>query len=167
MIHCLFRYSTDAGKSSCLWSFNPLLLRLLGEISLSLLCLYSSRGSALDLDLPLCVGRLRTSALHSDRTGFKEQLLRGLWLTQVGGREGYGCGASLRQQRPAWRFTSVRRAVRSPGGSCPWITGCWQWRAAQAPRRGGVGSDLCSRTGFLLARAAALASHTLRWGGRW
>ena len=38
MIRCLFRYSTDAGTSSCLWSFNQLLLRLLGVISLSLLC---------------------------------------------------------------------------------------------------------------------------------
>ena len=44
-------------------------------------------------------------------------------------------------------------------GSCPWITGPWQWRAAQAPRRGGVESDLCSHTGFLVAAAAALASH--------
>ena len=25
-------------------------------------------------------------------------------------------------------------------GSCPWITGPWQWRAAQAPGRGGVES---------------------------
>ena len=33
-------------------------------------------------------------------------------------------------------------------GRCPWITGPWQWRAAQAPRRGGVKSDLCSHTGF-------------------
>ena len=41
-------------------------------------------------------------------------------------------------------------------GSCPWITGPWQWRAAQAPRRGGVDSDLCSHTGFLVAAAAAL-----------
>ena len=32
-------------------------------------------------------------------------------------------------------------------GSCPWITGPWQWRAAQAPRRGGVDSDLCLHTG--------------------
>ena len=44
-------------------------------------------------------------------------------------------------------------------GSCPRITGPWQWRAAQAPRRGGVESDLCSHTGFLVAAAAALASH--------
>ena len=100
MIRCLFRYSTDAGTSSCLWSFNPLLLRLLGEISLSLLCSYSSWGSALDLDPPLRVGRLRASVLRSYRTGLKEQLLRGFWLTQAVGREGYGCGASLQQQRP-------------------------------------------------------------------
>ena len=85
MIHCLFRYSTDAGTSSCLWSFNPLLLRLLGEISLSLLCSYISRGSALDLDPPLRVGHLRASVLCSHRMGLKEQLLRGLWLTQAGG----------------------------------------------------------------------------------
>ena len=40
-------------------------------------------------------------------------------------------------------------------GSCPWITGAWQWQAAQAPGRGGVESDLCSHTGFLVAAAAA------------
>ena len=85
-----------------MWSFNPLLLRLLGEISLSLLRSYSSRGSALGLDPPLSVGRLRASVLHSHRTGLKEQLLQGLWLTLAGGREGYGGGgASLRRQRLA------------------------------------------------------------------
>ena len=42
-------------------------------------------------------------------------------------------------------------------GSCPWIPGPWQ--AAQTPRKGGVDSDLCSHTGFLVAAAAALASH--------
>ena len=40
-------------------------------------------------------------------------------------------------------------------GCCPWITGPWPWRAAQAPGRGGVESDLCSHTGFLEAAAAA------------
>ena len=119
MILCLFRYSTDAGTSSCLWSFNLLLLRLLGEISLSLLCSYSSRGSALDLDPPLYVGRLRASVLRSHRMGLKEQLFRGLWLTQAVGREGYGCGASLRRQRPAWHCSSLRRAVFSPGEVVP------------------------------------------------
>ena len=72
-----------------MWRFKPLLLRLLGEISLSLLCSHSSWGSALDLALPLRVGHLR-AVLHSDRTGLKEQLIRGLWLTQPRGREGYG-----------------------------------------------------------------------------
>ena len=110
MIRCLFRYSTDVGTSSCLWSFNPLLLRLLGEISLSLLCSHSSQGSALDLAPPLHVGWLRASVLRSHRTGLKEQLLRGLWLTQVGGQEGYGGGgANLRWQR--------RRDVAPAGGA--------------------------------------------------
>ena len=48
--------------------------------------------------------------------------------------------------------------------SCPWIMGPWQWRAAQAPGRGGVDSDLCLHTGFLVAAAAALASHARLWG---
>ena len=47
--------------------------------------------------------------------------------------------------------------------SCPWVTGPWQWRAAQAPGRGGVESDLCSHTGFLVAAAAALASPACLW----
>ena len=45
-------------------------------------------------------------------------------------------------------------------GSCPWITGHWQWQAAQAPGRSGVDGDLCLHTGFLVVAAAALASHT-------
>ena len=89
------------GTSRWLWRFNPLLLRLLGEISLSLLCSHSSGGSALDLAPSLRVGRLRASVLRSHRTGLKEQLIQGLWLTQAGGREGDGCGASLQRQRPA------------------------------------------------------------------
>ena len=53
-----------------------------------------------------------------------------------------------------------------PWGSCPWITGPWQWGAAQAPRNGGVDSDLCLHTGFLVAAAATLASHACLWGLR-
>ena len=64
------------GTSSCLWRFNLLLLRLHGEISLSLLFSHSSRGSALDLDLPLRVGHLRASVLCSDTTRLKEQQVR-------------------------------------------------------------------------------------------
>ena len=51
-------------------------------------------------------------------------------------------------------------------GSCPWIRGPWQWRAAPAPGRGGVESDLCLHTGFLVAAVAALASHARFWGPR-
>ena len=117
----------------------------------------------MDLALPLRVGRLRASVLRSDRTGLKERLIRGLWLTQAGGREGYGM-----RGEPAAAEVSVTlhqpevRCVFS-WGSCPWITGLWQWRAAQAPRRGGVDSDLCLHTGFLVAAAAALASHARLW----
>ena len=49
-------------------------------------------------------------------------------------------------------------------GSCPWITGLWQWQAARAPERESVDSDLCLHTGFLVAAAAALASHARLWG---
>ena len=51
-------------------------------------------------------------------------------------------------------------------GSCPWITGPWQWQAAQAPRRGGEDSDLCLLTGSLVAAAAALESHACLWHPR-
>ena len=43
-------------------------------------------------------------------------------------------------------------------GSCTRTTGAWQQRAAPAPGRGDVESDLRSHTGFLVAAAAALAS---------
>ena len=48
-------------------------------------------------------------------------------------------------------------------GSCLWITGPWQWRAGQDPGRGGVDSDLCLHTGFLVAAAAALVFHAHLW----
>ena len=166
------------GTSSWLWRLNPLLLRLLGEISLSLLCSHSSRGSALDLVLPLRVGRLRASVLRSDRTGLKEQLIQRLWLTQAGGEGGVrrrGEPAGSRGRRdvaPAWRCAGVtlpqceaRRAFFR--GSCPWMTWPWQWLAAQAPGRGGEVSFLCLHTGFLVAAAAALASHACLWGPCW
>ena len=75
------------------------------------------------------------------------------------------------QGKPAAAETRVmlqqpeaRRAFSQ--GSCPWITGPWQWWAAQAPRRGGVDSDLCLLTGFLVAASAALVSHARLWGPR-
>ena len=51
-------------------------------------------------------------------------------------------------------------------GNCPWTMGPWQWQAAQAPRRGGVDSDLCLHTGVLVAAAAALVFHACLWGLR-
>ena len=96
-----------------------MLLRLLGEISLSLLCSHSSCGSALDLAMLLHIGVLRASVLCSDRMGLKEQLIQGHWLTQALGREGYGmkdepmvaeAGMTLQQPEVHHEFSQ---------GSCP------------------------------------------------
>ena len=62
-------------------------------------------------------------------------------------------------QQPEARHAFSRR-------SCPWITGPWQWQAAQDPGRGGVESDLCLHTSFLVVAAAALVSHARLWGLR-
>ena len=43
----------------------------------------------MDLAPSLRVCCLRASVLWSDRMELKEQLIRGLWLTQAGGMEGY------------------------------------------------------------------------------
>ena len=51
-------------------------------------------------------------------------------------------------------------------GSCPRVTGPWQCQAAPAHGRGGVESDLCSHTGFLVAAAADLESHARLLGPR-
>ena len=51
-------------------------------------------------------------------------------------------------------------------GSSPWITGPWQCRSAQVPRRGGMDSVLCLHIGFLVAAAAVLASHACLCGPR-
>ena len=67
--------------------------------------------------------------------------------------------ASMTLQQPEARHVFSR-------GSCPWIMGPWQWWAAQAPGRGGVESDLCSHTGFLVVAAAPLESHARLWGPR-
>ena len=99
-----------------------MVLRVLGEISLSLLCLYSSWGSALDLDPPLHVGNLRVSVLGSDRTGLKEQLIRGLWLTQARGREGYRMRGELVVAEASVTLQQPEVCRVFSWGSCPWIT---------------------------------------------
>ena len=79
----------------------------------------------MDLALPLHVGHLRASVLCLDRRGLKERLIRGLWLTQARGREGYrmqgkpvAAEASMTLQQPEARHVFSL-------GSCPWITGPW------------------------------------------
>ena len=98
---------------------NPLLLRLLGEISLSLLCSHSSWGSALDLALPLHVGHLRASVPRSDRWGLKERLIRGLWLTQAMGRDGYGMRGEPVAAEASMILQQAEACVCSPGEVVP------------------------------------------------
>ena len=113
----------------------------------------------MDLALPLLVGCLWASVLHSDRLALKEQLIQGLWLTQTRGREGYGMrGKPAVAEAGVMLHQPEERCVFS-WGSCPWITGPWQWWAAQSPGRRGVDSDLCFYRDFLVAAAAALASR--------
>ena len=139
-------------------------MRLLGEISLSLLCSHGSWCSALDLAPPLHVGHLRVSVPHPDRTGLNLQLIRGLWLTVGGGqREGYGMWGKPAVAEASVTLQQLEAHCVFSWGSCPWIMGPWQWQAAQAPGRGGVESDLCLYTGFLVTAAAALASLARLW----
>ena len=155
------------GTSSWLRRFNPLLLRLHAEISLSLLCSHSSWGSALDLAPRLHTGRPLVSVLHPDRKALMHHLIRELWLTQAGGRDGYRiCGEPAVAEAGMMLQQPEAHCVFSQG-SCPWITGHWQWQAAQTPGRGGVDSDLCLHTGFLVAAAAALAFHAHLWCLLW
>ena len=116
-------------------------LRLHGEISLSLLCVHSSWGSALVLALPLSVGRPQASVLCPDRTGLKQQLIRGLWLTHARERERYGSQIGMQGEPEAAEASVMLQQPEAlhvfSWGSCPWILGPWQWRAAQAPRGGG------------------------------
>ena len=93
-----------------------------------------------------------------------------LLLTQAGWREGTVVIIGMRGKTAVAEAMMLQqpeaRCVFS-WGSCPWITGPWQWRAAQAP---GVcvcvcvDSDLCLHTGFLVAAGAALAFHAYLCG---
>ena len=79
----------------------------------------------MDLVLPLHVSRLLASVLCPDNKGLKEQLIRGLWLTQAGEREAYGmqgepaaAEASITLQQPEVCCVSPRVVVpgsRDPG----------------------------------------------------
>ena len=167
MIRCLFRYSADAGYIKLIveiksaapeaagrnYLFSSLFAQLLG--------FSFGFGPASECRLPegIC------SLLRQD--GVKGAAASGA-LAHSGRGEG---GVQRRRGEPAaaeagvtLHQPEVRRAFSQ--GSCLRITGPWQWRAALAPRRGGVESDLCSHTGFLVAAAAALASPARLWGPR-
>ena len=155
------------GTSSWLWRFNPLLLRLLGEISLSLLCFAQLPGFSFGFG-PASACRSPAgvySLLTQD--GVKEAAASGALA-----HSGWGEGAVRIPGEPvaAEAFVTLHQPEACSvfsWGSCPWLTGPWHWQAAQAPRRGGVESDLCLHTGFLVAAAAILASHACLWGPRW
>ena len=70
---------------------------------------------------------------------------------------------SLWRHRLARHCNNLRRAVCSPGQVAPGSRDPGSGGLHRLPRRGGVDSDLCLHTGFLLAAAAALAFHARLW----
>ena len=62
--------------------------------------------------------------------GLKEQLIRGLWLSQAGGREGYGMQGKLAVAEASMTLQQPEMCRVFSQGSCPWIMGPWQWQAA-------------------------------------
>ena len=139
MIHRLFRYSTDAVYIKLIVWIYLLLLGLHGEISLSHLCLHRSWGSVLDLALPLHVGHPLVSVFCPDRRGLKEQLIRGLWLTQAWGRERYGMQGEPAVAEASVMLQYLRHAVCSPGKlsldhgtiAVAGCTGSWEGRCGE------------------------------------
>ena len=158
------------GTSSWLWRFNPLLLRLLGEISLSFLCSHSSWGSALVSAPRRLVGHLRASLPCPDRTGLKQWLIRAFLLTQAMGTEGYGShnwntgwacnGRGQCDVATSWGVLCILQGKLSLDHRTLAVAGC-------TGSQGGVDSDLCLHTGFLAAAAAALAFHARLCGLHW
>ena len=76
----------------------------------------------------------------------------------AGGGRDTECGPS-RGGRGQHGITTTYGVLCVLLGSCPWIMGPRQWRAAQSPGSGGVDSDLFLHTGFLVAAAGVLAFH--------
>ena len=99
--------------------------------------------------------------------GLKQRLIRGLRLIQAGGRKGYGsynwnagqaCGGRGRRDVAlACGALCVPPGKLSLDHGTPAVAGC------TGSREGGVDSDLCLHTAFLVAAAAALAFHARLW----
>ena len=138
------------------------------EISLSLLCSHSSRGSALVLAPPLRVGCPQASGSCPDRRGLKQRLIRGSCSFRLGsGRGTVVIIGTLGEPVAAEACVTLHHPEAHhvfSWGNCLWIMGPWQWRAAQAPGVGGVDSVVCLHAGFLVAAAAALAFDACLWG---
>ena len=87
----------------------------------------------------LHVGCLRESVLHSDRTGLKEQLIRGLWLTQATGMDGYGmrgepvvAEASMMLQQPGAPCVLLGKLSLDHGTlAVAGCTGSWKRRCGE------------------------------------
>ena len=62
---------------------------------------------------------------------------------QAVGREGYGMWGEPVVAEAAVKLHQPEAGCVFSQGGCPWITGPWQWRAAQSPGKGSVDSDLC------------------------
>ena len=166
MIRCLFRYSTDAGYITLI------------------MVIYSAAPEAAGRNFPFSslfsqllrfsFGLGPASACRSPEGSCSPPRQDGVkgpaaWVALAHSGRGEG-GVQVRGE-PAAAEASMTlhqpeaRRVFS-WGSCPWITAPWQSRAVQAPGRGGVESDLCLHTAFLVAAAAALASHARLCGPR-
>ena len=94
----------------------------------------------MDLALPLHVGHLRASVLCSDRTGLKEQLIRGLWLIQAWRREGFGMRGQPGAAEAGMTLHQPKARCEFSWGSCPWnlrtlaVAGCrgsWEGRCGE------------------------------------
>ena len=149
-----------------MWRFNPLLQRLLGEISLSLLFFAQLPGFSFGFG-PAYVCRSPEGVCSL----LRQDGVKGTADSGVVAHSGRGEGGVRMRDEPAVAEAGV--TLHQPEahraffrGSCPWIMGPWKWRASQASGGGGVDSDLCLHTGFLVTAAAALASHAHLWGPR-
>ena len=166
MIRCLFSYYTHAGYIKLIvvissaapeavgrnFPFSSLFAQLLGfSFGFGPVCeCRSPDGVCSSLRQDGVKGAADSGALAHSGRGEGGVRMRG---------EPEAAEAGVTLQQP-----EARRAFSR--GSCPQITGAWQWRAAQAPGRGGMESGLCSHTGFLVAAAAALLSHARLCGPR-
>ena len=101
MIRCLFRYFSDAGYIKLIVEILSAAPEAAGRDFPFSSLFEQLLGFSFGFGLASACRSPEDVCSRSDRMGLKKQLIRGLWLTQARGREGYGCGASPQWQRPA------------------------------------------------------------------